>query len=163
MEGDKMHYQKKTTSVCDEIDSICTRCKEETIHRVVAMMEGTPHLVICTRCWGQHRYRPLAGAKAKRKSGSTRLQAKGRVNAKMVRSSQPKDLLQEWKNHMENAGNFQPESYDQSASYKVGQGLEHPIYGLGFVRKVIGGIKMEVIFQREIKILVMNRAKYAHS
>jgi hypothetical protein len=63
---------------------------------------------------------------------------------------------------MEKADNLQPEYYDQSASYKVGQGVEHPIYGLGFVSKVIGKIKMEVIFRREIKILVMNRAKYAH-
>ena len=158
-----MHYQNKTISVGDEIDSICTRCKEETIHRLVAMMEGTPYLVICTRCWGQHRYRPLAGAKVKRKSRCTRRHANGPINTKMARASQPKDLLQEWESHMENAAGLQPESYDQSASYKVGQGVEHPIYGLGFVRKVIGSIKMEVVFQRKIKILVMNRAKYAHS
>ena len=152
-----MHFQKKTTSVGDEVESGCTRCKEETIHRVVAMMEGTPHLVICTRCWGQHRYRPLAEAKGKIKSQSTRLQARDLVNAKMVPSSQPKELLEEWENHLENAASLQPESYDQSGSYETGQGLEHPIYGLGFVRKVIGGTKMEVIFKREVKLLVMNR------
>ena len=152
-----MHYNKKTTSVGDEIESICTRCKEETIHRLVAMMEGTPHLVLCTRCWCQHRYRPVGGAKAKRKSRSTRLMGKARLNTKMVRSSQSKELLQEWEYHMENAGNLQAESYNQSGSYEVGQGVEHPIYGLGFVRKVIGGTKIEVIFQLEVKVLVMNR------
>ena len=157
-----MHYRKKKTSVGDEIDSICTRCKEETIHRLVAMMEDTPHLVICTRCWGQHRYRPLAGAKANKQSRSTRRHVNSPVNTKMARSPQPRDLLQEWENRMEKADNLQPEYYDQSASYKVGQGVEHPIYGLGFVSKVIGKIKMEVIFRREIKILVMNRTKYAH-
>ena len=42
----------------DETDSICPRCDDETIHRVVAMKEKKIHLVICSRCNSQHRYRP---------------------------------------------------------------------------------------------------------
>ena len=157
-----MHYQKKMISVGDEIDSICTRCKEETIHRVVAMVEGRVHLVICTRCWGQHRYRPSPEAKPKRAS-STKRQTKGRVHAKTGQSSRPKEPLEEWQNHRKNAEDIRPQSYDQSSSYRVGQSIEHLSYGPGFVRKVIGSTKMEVLFQWEVKVLVMNRPRSTHA
>jgi hypothetical protein len=156
-----MNNQYKAPSVGDEIDSICTRCREETIHRVVAMVEGRVHLVICTRCWSQHRYRPSPQAKAKAKekrvSMPTKRQARIAVKAKVSHTSQVQEILQQWRNLRENAQDLQPLPYDQSGSYRVTQAIEHPAFGLGFVHKVISNTKMEVIFQREVKLLVMNR------
>ena len=156
-----MHYQKKVISIGDEIDSICTRCKEETIHRVVAMVEGRVHLVICTRCWGQHRYRPSPEAWANRGSRFTKPQGEGVVKAKAFQCPRPKEPLQKWLDLRENAEDLQPLPYDQSASYQVNQAIEHPTYGLGFVWRVMGSTKMGVIFQREVKVLVMNRPRSA--
>ena len=152
-----MNHKPKVISAGDEIDSKCTRCKEETIHRVVAMVAGEVHLVICTRCWGQHRYRPSHKDKVKRVPQITKRQNKGNGKAKKIQISPPMNGLQEWQILRSDAGNLRPLPYDQYASYQVSQAIDHSIFGLGFVRKVIASTKMEVIFQREIKLLVMNR------
>ncbi|MFP3869720.1 MAG: hypothetical protein ACLFVT_02410 [Syntrophobacteria bacterium] len=145
----------KSISVGDEIDSHCTRCREETIHRVVAMVEGKVHLVICTRCGGQHRYRPSPSARSKRVPLPSERQA--RLLKKIAAAEQKP--LQEWQNLRDLAGQPEPLAYDQSASYCEEQAIAHPVFGLGFVRRLIGAFKVEVVFQYEVKILAMNRPR----
>jgi hypothetical protein len=67
--------------------------------------------------------------------------------------------LKEWQALKEVAGEMEPLPYDPTASYHEKQIVAHPTFGLGFVRKVIDASKMEVVFEREIKILIMNRKK----
>lgn len=150
-----MNYRRKETTVSDEIESICTRCKEETLHRVVAMVEGRVHLVICTRCGGQHRYRPSAEINKKGVPRPT-------INrARTTKATQPLRLqqhMQEWQKLKENAGELQPLPYKISTSFRANQTIEHPKFGLGFVLKVIDDNKIQVFFQNDIKVLVMNGA-----
>ena len=143
----------------DETDSICPRCKEETIHRVVAKMEGKVHLVICTRCNSQHRYRPSLSAIRKKVPLPSERQA--RVLKKVASALAPHDqgTPKEWRRLKELAGEVEPLPYDSSASYKEQQVVAHPTFGLGFVRAVIDASKIEVVFEHEIKVLVMNRPK----
>jgi hypothetical protein len=49
--------------------------------------------------------------------------------------------------------------YNQYTVYLEGQAIDHPVFGLGFVRKVMGATKVEVIFEQEVKVLVMNRTR----
>lgn len=84
-------------------------------------------------------------------------QARIAVKAKASHISQAQETLQQWQNLRENVQDLQPLPYDQSGSYRVTQAIEHPTFGLGFVHKVIGKTKMEVVFQREVKLLAMNR------
>ena len=146
-----MNYERKPLSAGDEVISICTRCKEGTIHRVVAMVESKVHLVLCTRCEGRHRYRPPSDVKKERvvRSGKRRVKAD-----KTIPISQPNE---EWQNLKESTVGLKSFPYDQDASYQVGHAIEHPTFGLGFVRKVIGDTKMEVVFEQATKRLIMNR------
>lgn len=143
----------------DEADSICPRCKEETIHRVVAMLEGKIHKVICSRCNSQHRYRPSLAAMRKKVPLPSEHQARVLKKIASAQASHPKEILEEWRRLEEHAGEVEPLPYDLNASYEENQALTHPTFGLGFVRKVIDVSKMEVVFEHQIKILVMNRPK----
>jgi len=149
----------KVTSVGDEADSICPRCKEETIHRVVAMVEGKIHLVICTRCNSQHRYRPSLAAMKKKTPLPSERQARVLKKLEKSKTPQAKAPLRDWQNFKEVYPEVKTLDYDPSEEYRENQAVAHPIFGLGFVRKVINASKVEVVFEREVKILVMNRPK----
>jgi len=149
----------KVTSVGDEADSICPRCKEETIHRVVATVEGKIHLVICTRCNSQHRHRPSLAAMRKKTPLPSKRQARVLKKLEKTKTPQPKVPLRDWQNFREISPEVKPLDYDPSEEYKKNQAVAHPTFGLGFVRKVINASKVEVVFEREVKILVMNRPK----
>jgi hypothetical protein len=151
----------KSPSVGDEIDSRCSRCKEETIHRVVAMMAGSVHLVICTRCNSQHRHRPsLTGAK--RVNLPTERQAKVLLKYREMKAPKPEAPLPEWQALKTSAGDAQPLAYDQKQAYFPGQAIHHPLFGLGFVRKLAGPNKIEVVFAYQVKVLIMGGAASEH-
>ncbi len=149
----------KVTSVGDEADSICPRCKEETIHRVVAMVERKIHLVICTRCNSQHRYRPSLAAMRKKTPLPSERQAKVLKKLEESKTPPPKEPLRDWENFREILAEVKPLPYDPSEEYTEHQAVDHPTFGLGFVRKVIDASKVEIVFEREVKVLVMNRPK----
>jgi hypothetical protein len=126
---------------------------------VVAMMEGKVHLVICSRCKSQHRYRPSLATITRKVSLPSVRQAKALKKLEAARTSHPQVGLKEWEALKEAAGEMEPVAYDPGGSYHEKQIVSHHIFGLGFVRKVIDASKVEVVFEREVKILVMNRAK----
>ena len=76
-----------------------------------------------------------------------------------TKGPQAREPLRDWLNFKEIAGETRPLDYDPSQAYGENQALSHPTFGLGFVRKVIDSSKVEVVFEREVKILVMNRPK----
>ena len=148
----------KTASVGDETDSICPRCDDETIHRVVAMKQKKIHLVLCRRCNSQHRYRPSLATITRKVPLPSERQAKILKKVESARSSRPQVSLKEWRALQEMAGEMEPLTYNPTASYSVKQIVAHPTFGLGFVRKVIDKSKIEVVFEYEVKVLAMNRS-----
>ena len=143
----------------DETDSICPRCDDETLHRVVAMKEKKIHLVLCSRCNSQHRYRPSLATITRKVPLPSERQARVLKKVESARTSRPQMSLKEWQALKEVAGEMEPLPYDSSASYSEKQIVSHPTFGLGFVRKVIDNSKIEVVFEYEVKVLVMNRPK----
>ena len=149
----------KVVSVGDEVDSICPRCKEETIHRVVAMVEKNIHVVICTRCKSQHRYRPSLATMRKKTPLPSKRQARVIEKLEKTKTSQSQRPLRDWLNLRETLTEENPPKYNPSENYREKQVLAHPSFGLGFVRRIVGASKIEVVFEHEVKILVMNRPK----
>ena len=149
----------KVISVGDETDSICPRCKEETIHRVVAIFEKKIHLVICTRCNSQHRYRPSLTVMRKKPPLPSKRQASLIKKLEKRKTPQPQAPLDDWQKFKEISSGVKPLDYDPAEKYRENQAVAHPTFGLGFVSRVIDASKIEVVFEREVKILVMNRPK----
>ena len=143
----------------DEADSLCPRCKEETIHRVVAMVERKIHLVICTRCNSQHRYRPSLAAMRKKTPMPSKRQARVLKKLEESKTPQQREPLREWQRLRAISAEVKASTYDPSEEYGENEALHHPTFGLGFVRRVIDSSKVEVVFEREVKVLVMNRPK----
>ena len=143
----------------DETDSICPRCDDETIHRVVAMKEKKIHLVVCGRCNSQHRYRPSLATMTRKVALPSERQAKVLKKVESAMTSRPQLSLKEWQALKEVAGEMEPLPYDPTASYSERQIISHPTFGLGIVHRVIDRSKIEVVFEYEVKILVMNHPK----
>ena len=143
----------------DEVDSICTRCKGETIHRVVAMVEGKVHLVLCTRCNSQHRYRPSLEAIRRKVPLPSERQARVIKKMESAQGSFSSETRRTWQNLKERAKEREPLPYNPAVAYSENQAIVHPSFGLGFVYKVIDTSKMEVLFEHGVKTLVMNRRR----
>ena len=87
-----------------EVDSVCSRCKEETIHRVVAMVEGTVHIVLCTRCNSQHKYRPSLEAMRRKVPLPSERQARIIKKLEATQGSHSGEIRRIWENLKEVAG-----------------------------------------------------------
>jgi hypothetical protein len=126
---------------------------------VVAMVEKKIHLVICTRCKSQHRYRPSLAAMRKKTPVPSKRQARLLRKLEETKTPQPQAPLMDWQRLREISAEMKPLDYDPSEAYRENQAVAHSIFGLGFVRRVVDASKIEVVFEREVKILVMNRPK----
>ena len=123
------------------------------------MLENSVHTVICTRCGNQHRHRPSLASRLRKVSLPTERQAKVLKKIAAAQSTGSQDPLEAWQILKEQSGAVEPFPYDQSVSYQERQAIEHPTFGLGFVSKIINSTKIEVVFEHQIKILIMNRPK----
>jgi hypothetical protein len=126
---------------------------------VVAMVEGTIHLVICTRCNRQHRYRPSLATMRKKTPLPSKRQARLIKKLEKTKTSRPQTPLRDWQELREILAEENPSDYNPYENYKEKQVIAHPSFGLGFVRRVVDTSKIEVVFEHEVKVLVMNRAK----
>ena len=126
---------------------------------MVAMVEGKIHLVLCTRCHRQHRYRPSLAAMRKKTSLPSKRQARLIKKLEKSKTPQPQAPLGDWQKLQEISAELKPADYDPGEKYRANQALVHQTFGLGFVRRVVSASKIEVVFEHEVKILVMNRAR----
>ena len=126
---------------------------------MVAVVEKKIHLVICTRCNSQHRYRPSLAAMRKKTPLPSKRQARLLKKLEESKTPQAQIPLGDWQKLREISAEMKPLDYDPSKEFRENQAVAHPTFGLGFVRRVVDAAKIEVVFEREVKILVMNRPK----
>jgi len=72
---------------------------------------------------------------------------------------QQKEPLSDWQRLREISAEVKASNYDPTEEYGENEAVSHPTFGLGFVRRVIDSSRVEVVFERQVKILVMNRPK----
>jgi hypothetical protein len=96
-----------------------------------------------------------------RKKTSLPSRGQARLIKKLERSKNPlpQKPLDHWQKLRETSAEVKPLDYDPGEKYREEQAITHPTFGLGFVSKVIDASKIEVVFERQVKILVMNRPK----
>ena len=123
------------------------------------MVEKKIHLVICTRCNSQHRYRPSLATMRKKTPLPSGRQARLIRKLEETKTPLPQTPLDHWQKLRETSAEVKPLEYDPGEKYRENQAIIHPTFGLGFVSKVIDASKIEVVFERQVKILVMNRPR----
>lgn len=89
----------------------------------------------------------------------SRRQARLIKKLEKTKTPQPQTPLDDWQTLREISAKVKPLAYDPGEKYRENQAITHPTFGLGFVSRVIDASKIEVVFERQVKILVMNRPR----
>jgi hypothetical protein len=130
--------QNITLSAGDPIKARCTKCRKNTDHVVITMGEEGPVNVRCNTCNREHKYRPPTAAKKPAKQQSV----------------QPKDAeRKEWQDLRPSLNSAEATDYSMTSSFKVKGLINHPVFGLGVVQRVVGPQKIEVLFEAGKKMM----------
>ncbi|HKL25443.1 MAG TPA: hypothetical protein VJ910_04395 [Desulfuromonadales bacterium] len=122
----------KQLSAGDPIEARCTKCRSNTNHIVIAMVEEAPAKVKCNTCEREHKYRPPSAAKKKTVS----------------RTVDPKVTDQEeWRRLQPEMDSAKAKNYSMDGDYRLKTLIRHPKFGLGLVQRVVGERKVEVLFE----------------
>lgn len=124
--------QSATLSVGDPIETRCTKCRKKTAHTILSLAEGAPDKVECSLCNHPHKYRP---PKTPTKSAPKKPVDRNR------------EARKEWAALRPDMNVAKATDYSMTAAYKVRALINHPVFGLGLVQRVVGSQKVEVLFE----------------
>lgn len=130
-------------AVAKSVFTECKKCGAERYHTVLAHKSETSAKVKCEICGAQKTFTLPKPGKAKKVGARTRVSAK-----KNSHNDEYQSLLT---NTASDAVN-----YNMKAKFEVNQKLQHPKFGVGFIRTVFTD-KIEVVFADEVKSLIHNR------
>ncbi len=129
----------KKITVGQSVEARCTKCRANTEHVVVTVLEEAPLKVQCGQCERQHKYRPPSVA---RKKPAVRKKADPRVAER-----------KEWETLRPAMNSAAARDYSMTDAYKVKSLINHPVFGLGLVQRVVGERKVEVLFEEGKKTM----------
>ncbi|PKN85412.1 MAG: hypothetical protein CVU51_08810, partial [Deltaproteobacteria bacterium HGW-Deltaproteobacteria-1] len=142
------------TSVGENIDAYCLKCKLVLAHLILFKVDDVVNRVKCKTCGAEHKYRGTAPAAKKvtdaSASGATR--AKKPATPKVAVNDAP--LRWDIKSR-----NITPETsirnYSIKDNFKVNHVINHPLFGVGFVEKVVTDKSIYVLFNGSVKLMGM--------
>ena len=141
-----MTPDKDKTPVAEDITTMCTKCKMEQSHVVVAHnKKGVVAKVKCHTCGNEHKYSP----KKKTPRKTTKTSKKGAGKEKP-------DYTEEFQKLAEKYKGKEPVHYSMSGSFKAEDVIDHQSFGMGIVMSV-SYQKMEVAFPDGLRVLVCDR------
>ncbi len=124
--------QSTTLSIGDPIEGRCTKCRKNTDHIIITIVDENPGKVECQTCTRQHKYRPPTVPK--------------KPAARQV--TKPKDAdRKEWESLQQKMDSSKAKTYSMTDSYKINTLIDHPVFGLGMVQRIIGAQKVEILFE----------------
>lgn len=124
-------------SAGENIASHCTKCKLVLDHTIVAMDGETIAKVKCKTCGSSHKYRTAEDAK------------KIRVTRKKEEPARTAEVL--WETCLAEAKGKE-RIYDMGGKYRVGDVVDHRIFGKGIVRKIYLN-KCDVLFKDKERLM----------
>lgn len=128
-------------------------------HRVVAMVGGAPKRVLCLTCNKQHNFRAPKGEGAGTKPTGSNTSA-GRTSAKKAAAAAaPKaaSAAREWQTNVGNRDSSDFLPYSIHSTFEVGQLVEHPKFGSGYVKETMTAQKLCILFKDGPRTLVHGR------
>jgi len=145
-----------------DIIAECTKCNLSLAHIVIYEVKGKVKKVKCKTCGAEHVYKEESQGKT-RKTGSA---AKQPGKEKKVRSARKVakpvyDAALDWElPTCATNREMSVRDYRMEDTYKPGDIVNHPLFGLGFVREV-SGTSMEVLFKDSLKRMAKGFKRYA--
>lgn len=160
--------------VGEDIDAWCTKCREDTIHVVVALKPGNagPKRVECKSCHGQHMYHapklPSRSAPQTQPAVVNRsAAARNPPPPKPPKAPRPAAApaaaplagVREWSRRMEelaSRADLEIRPYSMRDRFAPGDPVSHPKFGKGIVVEVLEAKKCAILFEEGRKVLAMN-------
>ncbi len=137
-------------SAGDTIEARCTRCRAVLNHTIVAMVEERVVRVECNTCRGVHNYYQEKASKSPVAATAVRKKA---ATPRAARKEPGAADREEWESLRPTMDKERALAYDMSGKYRVNSLVDHAVFGLGVVKRVIRPDKMEVLFQVGKKLL----------
>lgn len=125
-----------------DVDAYCSKCKLVLAHVIIAVAKNKPARVECKTCQGVHAYRAAATKKrpkTKRAAGET-----ARRPSNYDEALASRDISR-------------AKRYQATALFNVDDVVDHKMFGLGLVTRVLADDKIEVLYREGIRVMVHNR------
>ena len=130
--------QSTMLSTGNPIEARCTKCRKNTTHIIIELVEEVPAKVQCSACSREHKYRPPTEAK---KPG-------------VRKAVQAKDAgRKEWQALRTEMDTAKAATYSMTGAFKIKTLIQHPTFGLGLVQRAVGPQKIEVLFEDGTKTM----------
>lgn len=142
------------------IPAWCLKCKLELAHVVLYEHAGKVGKVKCLTCGAEHTYRGPKPAVKKRSVVAVNLSKLDRAKPSSKKAQIVQEAETRWtlKNH-----ELQPDrpirAYSLEDRYASGDVINHPLFGLGFVEKIITDHRADILFRDGLRTLGMNYIK----
>ena len=141
----------------ENIDAYCLKCKLMLAHVIMFKVEGDISKVKCNTCGAAHKYR--AKMPAPKKSAVSRPPtlkegiAKRAAAAKVDANNAP--MQWDLRNRsMDSAASVK--DYSIHNQYRARDVVNHHVFGLGFVERIVSDKSMDVLFSDTVKLMAMN-------
>lgn len=129
----------KKMSAGENIASYCTRCKLVLDHVIVAMDGDAIAKVKCKTCGSAHKHRSAEDAKKVRTPAGAKKEDAGKTI----------EIL--WESCLAEAKGKE-RVYDMGGKYRVGDIVDHQVFGRGIVRKIYTN-KCDVLFRDKERLM----------
>jgi hypothetical protein len=140
-------------SIGENIDAYCLKCKLVLAHVVLFKVDGVVSRVKCKTCGAEHKYRGTLPAAKKPASA----RAPSVTRTKKPATATVNDAPLQWDLKSRNMPQKTSiRNYSVKETYKVNDVINHPIFGMGFVEKVVTDKIVSVLFNDSVKMMGMN-------
>ncbi len=144
----------------ENIDAYCLKCKLVLAHVIMFKVGEAVSKVKCNTCGAEHKYRPEKPAAKKTTVGrvSKPLTFKETM-AKRIAATKIKDngAPMQWDIRNRNLDRTKPiKVYSISSQYRTQDVVNHSLFGLGFVERIVSDKSMDVLFSDAVKLMAMN-------
>jgi hypothetical protein len=147
-----------------EVDSWCTKCRMDLLHRIIAVHNGRIIRVECRTCNGHHNYRKPKSGVAEPKAAASRATPTERPrtgsSAPSARRSAAVEAERQRETTWQKAVLGQPvtsfKAYRASQTFQLGELIRHGKFGDGYIVRVIDRQKVEVMFKDGPRLLAQS-------
>ena len=156
----RSYMTTKPTKPGTEVDSWCTKCRMDLLHRIIAVHNGKIMRVECRTCGGHHNYRRPKSALSEPRTAAPRAAASMSASSDRARttSSAPSprraaaaEAERQREASWQKAVLGQPissfKAYRASQTFTLGDLIRHGKFGDGYIVRVIDRQKVEVMFK----------------
>jgi len=145
----------KTLKPGSEVDSWCTKCRMDLLHRIIAMEGPKIARVECRTCGGHHNYRrpksgPAPAARNDRapvKTSTTRSSPPSMSPRKAAAHEAERQRESTWEKAVLGKPVTSFRAYRASQTFNSGDLIRHGKFGDGYIVRIIDRQKVEVMFK----------------